>query len=176
MKLWIPWNVWSFLTSWRAVSFSRRTVFYAGLVVSYFTPLPICVSDTFLRNKPFQVVRHIARIYETVRQYSSAVRVLPECIVCYFACVWLAVMFVYCKYLRYCCKSSHIMRISQHIIVFSLYFIYIGHSERCSRLKLYEFLMFIILWLCSVLFSPFFLKKWCIIKKKLQTRNKMRIY
>ena len=156
MKLWVPWNVWNFLTSWRAVTFSRGTLFHAGLVVSYFPPFPSCVFETFLRNKPFQVVRHISRRYETVRQCSCAVRVLPECIVCYFACVSLAVMFVYCKTLWYCYKNSHIMHISQHIIVFSLYFIYTGHSKRCSRLKLYDILMFI-LWLCSVLF-PFSLK------------------
>jgi hypothetical protein len=173
MKLWIPWNVWNFLTSWTAVTFSRGTLFHAGLVVSCFIPFPSCSFETFLRSKLFQVVRHIVRRYETVRQCSCAVRVLLECIVCYCTCVSLSVMFVYCKTLWNCCKSSHILHISQHIIVFSLCFIYIGHSERCSRLKLYEFFMFI-LWLCSVIFA--FPWKWCMIKKNVQTRNKIRIY
>jgi hypothetical protein len=170
MKLRIPWNVWNFLTSCRVVSFSRGTLFHAGLVVSYFPPFPSCVFETFLRNKPFQVVRHIARRYEKVGQYSSAVHVLPER---YFACVSLVVIFVYCRTLWYCCKSSHIMHISQHIIVISLYFIYIHHSERCSRLKLYEFFDVYIVAVSFVFFFSF-PWKWCMIKN-VQTRNKIRM-
>lgn len=104
-----------------------------------YSPLPqLCICH-FSQEQAISGGSSYREKIETVRQYSSAVRVLPECIVCYLACVSLAVTFVYCKDLRYCYKSSHIMHISQYIIVFSLYFIYTGHSERCSRLKLYVF-------------------------------------
>jgi hypothetical protein len=37
------------------------------------------------------------------------------------------------------------------MIVFSLYVIYVGHSERCSTLKSYVFFVFV-LWLWAVFF------------------------